>query len=136
MSELLIKHGQSCTAAEQLIQKHSLFASSVHCSYYSCIQLTKYIIIHKAPGYDRVVFNTAVQNVGSHVYLTRIMKEILIDAGASIGEAQDFEDTLTGLKRLRVKADYDEYHINKTTSEDAFTRSEKVNTLLKTKFSV
>ena len=142
MSELLNKSQKSCDAAEALITQHGFFAASVHCSYYSCIQLITYAFYYVLPPLTGVTKQQFVHNssynrggLGSHEYLHSEMKKA-ITARATLQDAVAFDSTIKALKRTRTDADYKEHVINDIISREAQKKSIAVNTIIKSIFSI
>ena len=75
MSKLLEKSRFNFDAAEVLI-KESLYAPSVHCSYYSCFQRIKSIFpIYFDLTYSQIDVIVRTGKVNEHAYLIRYISE-------------------------------------------------------------
>jgi hypothetical protein len=130
MSVLKNKSDESYIAAKLLIDnKH--FSSSVHCSYYSCIQLMKYILIDlEGKTEDDLLAEQQLNKEHSHEYLINYFIKLLQQNGVyktyrnSIGE-------LPKLKVLRVKADYKAINIIEEEAIQAHSLSKKITTDLR-----
>ncbi len=62
--------------AAQELNKLTYYCSSVHCSYYSCIQLMKHVIEHKL-GYDDAVTNLPAILKSSKTQVLRQMEDYM-----------------------------------------------------------
>lgn len=136
MSQLLVKYQQNQTAADRLINEHKLYAASVHCSYYSCIQLITYLFLAHVPGINKEDFEADLAAKDSHKYLISKMGSELRGMEVTSREINEFDSILKELKILRNKADYKDIEINEWSSKLAQTKSIKVITILKSKFSL
>lgn len=111
MSNFLQKSQNNDTASGILIG-NGLYATSVHCSYYRCLQHMMHL--------QKQRFTTNIRedwSQGSHNDLiNRVGKEIrLKDATASV----NFNNDILKLKKLRNKADYEEPMFDAGSSREA-----------------
>ena len=136
MSELLKKHEQSCEAAENLLNRDRLYASSVHCAYYSCIQLMMYTLYNKVTGFNQATYEAETKNKGSHDILRQRIKDALTQQGVDSVGTSSFDSTLKQLKSARVKADYKDVAIDESAGKSAQRQSVSVNKLIKATFSI
>jgi hypothetical protein len=117
MSELKKKSEHNLIASEFLI-KQGLHAPSVHCSYYSCLQILKYTI-NNFFGIDYDVIDQDIINSkgNSHGYIINyVFREFRIK---KIAEWEVQNRQLKVLKELREKSDYDNIAIGSDTSNEA-----------------
>lgn len=137
MSDWKIKSGKNINGAELLI-KNSLFSSSVHCSYYSNVQLMLHILFNDFGKSESEIENEAKQGSidekGYHNWLKNTITRELVKRDFMIG--RDFNNFFGQLKALRVKADYKNTIIEKNKANDAVSFSKKINQILEEKFSV
>jgi len=127
MNQLLVKYGQNQTAAEKLIHEHKLYAASVHCSYYSCIQLITYVLSYLIPGADAKQFAVDAANTkDSHRKLINKMSSELRAIEAPKNEINTFGSLINQLKSIRVRADYEEYEITERESKKVHEKSIQV----------
>lgn len=136
MSELLKKHQESCEAAENLLTRDGLYASSVHCAYYSCIQLMIYTLYNKVTGFNKTTYEAETKNKGSHDILRQRIKDALTREKVSPVDTAAFDSTLKQLKSARVKADYRDEAVSESACKSAQRQSISVNDLIKTTFSI
>ena len=116
MSYLRAKSDFNFSAAEVLIDK-TLFAPSVHCSYYSCFQLLK----HTLSEFCGVSFSDQTVQIlkegNSHKYTIReVLKEVHKNDKLAYG---NLHRKINDLKTLRLKSDYDNIEITTTESNQA-----------------
>ena len=116
-------------ASAELLHKHSYYPSVVHCSYYSCIQLMKYIWLHKMNKTEQdLEILTKSSSEGSH--------EVLINqTGGFIKnkslDFRTFNNMIGQLKKLRVNADYKEIQIDSSISNNSILLSKDSLLILK-----
>ena len=132
MGVLKEKSDQNVASASTLISSDA-YSSSVHCSYYSCIQLML-DIFHDHLLIDKKALDTefgkykdeADSEIGFHnFYINKIRLEFL-QRNKNFEEVQDLYGLLTQLKQKRVDADYTEKIIGKKDSEKALTKARRV----------
>ncbi len=112
--------------AANLLSDRSLYAPSIHCAYYSCFQLSKYIIKEKL----NISYNQqsneirSTPGVQSHSYVVRkILDQIqIIDRGGY----NEIRRKLSDLRLLREKSDYENIEINFTLSKRAIDYSNEL----------
>src|ERR1700733_12573272 len=107
MSELKNKSDINKLAAELLL-KSTYYVSSVHSSYYMCIQLMLYIIFHKKKIKTKADFNLEVKNRshgGSHGHAIYIIGLELANAH-KMDAYKNFQNLVPKLKEYREKSDY------------------------------
>jgi len=102
-------------AADVLFQQ-SLYAPSVHCAYYSCFQLLKYILKTKLnKPYAQQAAEISASTGGTHAYIkSQILREI---ASSDRQNYTDVNRKLGDLKLFRERADYDNVQIDIEFSE-------------------
>ena len=133
MSSLKDKSDINIDAAEILFNK-SLFAPSVHCSYYSCFQLLVYTYIRKLK-IDCKTFsqNVAVSKQNTHSYVTFFMEQELNklpDRKESRSIIRKFKD----LKQFRVESDYYEINVDVDKGDSALRIAKEIRYFINTKF--
>ncbi len=126
MSNLLKKSQENEIAAGILVD-HGLYSSSVHCSYYRCVQhmlhICKTMLPHVRDEWSQ----------GSHNDLINKVRDLIKrkDPNASL----EFNNDIQRLKRMRVQADYQTVAFDAQNSREALRTSDGVvklfNVLLK-----
>jgi hypothetical protein len=116
-------------AAADLLQKNSFYPAVVHCSYYSCIQLMKHILLFTLNKTENEL-QAEVRNSlnGSHEV---IINNIMIHLRSNNKDWRTFSNNINQLKRLRVTADYENIQIDSTIGSDSINFADIVHKLLK-----
>jgi hypothetical protein len=133
MNFLLAKSDFNIAAAKMLIQQN-YFAPSVHCSYYSCLQLMTYYLYNKLGKNEKTMeAEQRVSTEGKHEYLINLFtREIRPKSWES---SRTFNNDIIQLKKLRVDSDYKDIQITITQGNDSFSIAKKIITLLKHNFA-
>lgn len=129
MSFLKSKSEFNLEGASILIE-NNCYAPSVHCSYYSVLQLLK----HKYVRLKEISYNSLAQNIiadkrNSHKYL---IDEFCVNLQSdskkrlSLYEIRDLKRDIEDLKQFRIESDYDNIDINYEKSTKALTLSESI----------
>ncbi|MBK6835047.1 MAG: hypothetical protein IPG89_12545 [Bacteroidetes bacterium] len=130
MSELGDKSIINLIAAQLLID-HKLHSSSVHCSYYSCLQKMHDVLIENVGYSDTSLYAESSRNkVGSHEYIYGKVYENMVARRANNSEIQAFSRFFGDIKRHRVNADYTNNVIEDTKSNGALVLAKKINATL------
>lgn len=128
------KSENSFKATNKLLQD-SFCNTSVHCSYYSCLQLMYHILSEYLGMRDDEIESESKDDKSSHVWLinkvTRQLKSI-----RSKEEARIFSDEVHTLKKNRIIADYGKSSINTDQAEKLRDLSYKINKYLTESFSL
>ena len=124
MSHFKTKSIENIQAADLLIEK-DLFASSIHCAYYSCFQLTKYTL--KTP-YNIPYDDQEIKGSDSHNYVMNLMCNKL--RAKNIFYSVDYKSWMNKLKKERKKSDYLNTIIIKEDAIFALDLAKKINELL------
>ena len=135
MSNLKQKSTFNYTAAELLIEK-SLYAPSVHCSYYACFQLLKYTI-NEFFGIDYATQARQISSSGqpTHQYVVNFISDELKDL-AGFEESRKFKRTIKDLKQFRVESDYQDIEIGSDQGNRAFYKAKEIRSYLSENFKV
>lgn len=137
MSDWKLKSEKNIKGAELLI-RNSLCSSSVHCSYYSNVQLMLHILFNDFGKSESEIEDEAKQGSidekGYHNWLKNTITRELFTRDFMI--VRDFNNLFGQLKALRVKGDYKNIIISKNKAVDAVGFSKIINGILEEKFSV
>lgn len=135
MGILIAKSKENLTSAQLLID-NDCHNSSVHCSYYSSVQLMIHLLLNKF-GYtpDKLETDSKRENKGSHIFAKNFLYQKMKDNN-EIFKARDFFREIGELKNKREKADYQEAIINPDLSGNALEQANKVNTILTKVFEI
>jgi len=133
MSKLLEKSKFNLDAAELLI-KATLYAPSVHCSYYSCFQRIKCIF----PEYFNLTYNQIDSTVASsktseHNYLIHYLSNQIKQKLGDV-EYRNFNNDIKDLKLFRTESDYKEIEVTSDLSNKALKLAKRINSFLDTTF--
>lgn len=135
MSVLIAKSDENISSAQLLID-NKCYASSVHCSYYSSVQLVISLLLNKF-GYtaEKLETESKSERKGSHVFAKNIIHQKMKDKGIRF-KATEFYREMGELKNKREKADYQEEIIDKDFSESAVKQAHTVNEILTEIFEI
>lgn len=113
--------------AAKLLLEQNLHSSSIHCSYYRCLQDIKDKLI-TVFEYTEEDLNLRMEKGHSHIILINLIKSELIRSNYSL--SQKFTNTITNLKGKRVDADYYNKEINKSMSSASISLADSIIQLL------
>ena len=130
MPELLIKSTQNFSAASLLIQ-NELYASSVHCSYYSCLQKLKNVISRANNiEYDELESErrelnkkNPSRNLATHEFL---IDKKLMDLIRRERKDHKLISEINDIKLYRTKSDYENVAIGYSDAESVLSKTQKV----------
>jgi hypothetical protein len=131
MSELSNKAEINIDAAKKLLDS-THFCSSVHCSYYSCVQLMKHIIIHKIGMSEENISLEEKRSpmLGSHgLYINLTLT--YLKSNVKRDDWKLFNDEIVKLKRARRDADYIDVTIDYDSSRFSYARAVDINKVLR-----
>lgn len=107
-----------------ILVDNSKLSASIHCYYYSCLQISKYIL-NDFCSIDYATQKTEAKNYeyGSHNYIINVTGESIRDKQGS-RQCSDYYSQINKLKSYRERADYDpeiigSKFVNKSKSECA-----------------
>ena len=116
--------------AAELLHKNSLYASVVHCSYYSSFQMMKHLwLVKMGKTEDELRTANLNTNEGSHEVL--INKIIVYLKNSTSLNHREFHSKIGQLKKLRKKADYDNIQIDISLSNESINLSKASSGILK-----
>ncbi len=123
---ILLDKSLSNIEAAELLHQEEMYASSVHCSYYSSIQLMRHLLFNKF-GFDEMEFDgrPEIQDKGSHNYLINFIRNKL-DPYAS----RAYSSGISDLKKCRKEADYMQIKILEINSQKALDLAKNINSKL------
>ncbi len=137
MSHLKTKANINDTASAFLYEK-GLYAPTVHCAYYSCVQLMLYLLTTKIYQ-NRAEFDCKSNELkietklGSHERMINLFTSYLRNNKKDGGDREwkDFNTEINQLKKLRTDSDYGDNETLKPDGENSMKLSESVIKLLK-----
>jgi hypothetical protein len=137
MTKLKDKSDHNLKASGNLLTK-SLCAPSVHCSYYSCIQLMLHILRSDLKKSDLEVdkeSEAGSKNEGGfHNWLINLILRELVKKDFQL--SRDFSTFVGQLKGLRVKADYKNVEISPNKAKEGLEFAQHVIEILQQKFKI
>lgn len=134
-SELLKKSEENRKAALKLWSVEKWFAPSVHCAYYSCVQLMIHIIMTVGgKKYETMESEIGSFRGGSHGYYIQQVQSLLVNSGKA-NKIKDFSQIKT-LKTYRETSDYKPVEVTYDDSDKANSLAEKISKLLKAEFAI
>lgn len=132
MAIMKAKSTENITAADLLIEKNMLTAS-VHCSYYSGFQFSKFVLSHCC-GIDYETQEKESSGRDSHYYVMDKTQKNLSYMNRFYGI--DYNNYYSTLKMLRKKADYTNIEITEKEAKRACKSAKDMITLLTEKFNI
>jgi uncharacterized protein (UPF0332 family) len=136
VSKLKEKANFNFEASKRLIELN-LYAPSVHCAYYSCFQLIKFIIKDFfEKDYDKQDQEILSQNSNSHTYAINYIIYELKKNKFDIKKERDFSRQIKDLKQFRVESDYHNTEITLDKSKKAFEYAQNTRLFLQRTFQV
>jgi hypothetical protein len=110
------------------------YCSSIHCSYFSCFQIVKYIVIEICRVDDASIYNSRktdpLGTKSGHEYLIEFLRRKLVEK-EEVKDASMFKNKITELKSLRTNSDYLAVQIDKTISDRAYNLANDIAAILK-----
>ena len=135
MGKLKEKSEFNIAAAELLIE-NNYYAPSVHCSYYSCFQLLKYVINNFfGIDYDTLSSKIAMSDKHTHTYVINYIGDEIDNMAGTI-DSRWFLRTIKDLKQFREESDYDNIEINIDRGQLAYEKAIEIRKYLKNYFHV
>ena len=105
-------------------------APSVHCSYYSCLQLLKYSInFFFGVEYSDLKRNIASSKKNSHQYIIEYVSKNL-SGNVSITEERNFTRKIKDLKFYREASDYEDTNVDWGNCNKAYSKASDLREFL------
>ena len=126
------KSKQNAKAANLLLQNstedNDFYMAVIHCVYYSCFQLIKFILKSECK-YKMSYYEQNQKNEDSH---EKIIKKLIPNLKEIVNttELNNFRDSYYSLKRLRIKADYNNQKVNLIDVNSAIEELENIKSIL------
>jgi len=132
--DILLKKSASSLQASGLLKDEEHYASSVHCAYYSCIQLMRHILFNYY-NEDETSFDSSenTNSAGSHIFL---MNELTKRIPNRNFDSRNFKNNFRNIKNYRKNADYKQIVILPIDSNNAYKIALYINNTLKTTFQL
>lgn len=132
MDRIIEKSGFNTDAAELLIVK-GWHASSVHCSYYACLQFLKFTLKnYLKQSYEYIEAECLNSTLGTHGY---IINSILTEFRRKADQRthKEVKRLIGDLKQFRTDSDYFNIEITINESEKSLKISKQIITEIKSK---
>ncbi|MBP6532464.1 MAG: hypothetical protein KA285_04220 [Bacteroidia bacterium] len=128
MSYLLKKSNDNFNAALTLsTEPKARFCSSIHCAYYSCLQMIIHILLDQTKKTEIEIRQLANDSKNTHIYYINEVRKLV--------ETRNPKDVLVykkidDLKDFRVKSDYHDQPITEQQSSNATGIAQQIRDLL------
>jgi uncharacterized protein (UPF0332 family) len=133
MEVLLQKSEDNFFASKVLIEK-DYPNSSVHCSYYSCLQLMTYILVVKfGETINTLSYKSKEESKGSHEVVINLLGNHLKTMNVGM---RTFNNDVNQLKFLRVEVDYKDKSVSKEEGRKIRESAQSVRENLKKIFAI
>jgi hypothetical protein len=121
-----------------LLITNNYYAASVHCSYYGSFQFIKYALKKFVPysSYKDLDKASGAHGKDSHENLYKLLMSTYRGTGKKNTEELALLKKISDLKTARKRADYQEYPITKTYSQQCGQKSRQIIAELKTSFGI
>ncbi len=108
--------------------------SSIHCSYFSCFQVVKYIVLEIYGVHEESIYSSRRPDPSrpksEHEYLIEYLHRKLIEKKEII-DASVFKNKINELKSMRTLSDYKMVFIDKFKSDKAYELANEISIILK-----
>lgn len=134
---MITKSRNSLSTAKFLKDEDVCFYStSVHCCYYSCIQIIIHILEQHGITESIVKINSKASSKGPHEYMINEINKYLYLCNTPSVELLKCISSIKELKKNRIKADYRTVVFDKNETSRLIELSESVLELLYNKFNI
>lgn len=127
--------------ASKLLNEKDLYAPSIHCAYYSVLQLMKFAVCDSIGiSYEKqdqeinVIKTRKASAKGTHEYLIMKVEDVLREVDRQ--SFTDFTRNIKDLRKFRTKSDYDDVIITYEQSIKAYGLASDLRSQLKRTFKV
>jgi len=122
------KSNQNLLSARHLIKK-KIYCSSVHCSFYSCLQtMFHFLFTKKKISLHEFIAKGKHNGISSHIQAFKLIGNEI--ANCDFRDYKWFQKQYPELKRLREKADYSDEFIVQEEVHDAFNKANSIISLV------
>ena len=126
--KILLDKSKYSLQASEFLKNEELFASSVHCAYYSCIQLMRHILFNFLNKDENDFDNSQSNNkAGSH---QNLLNTIIYNFYSNNINANSLKNDFKDIKDLRKNADYKQIVILEKDCKNALNLALKINNTL------
>ena len=120
--------------AAKLLHEKCWYPAVAHGAYYSCYQLSKHIWLHKMKKTQRELdILCSSTNRGSHEVLYNEIRNHIKNSNRTdcYNHMRNYYNKIVQLKKLRVKADYDDENFDISASNNSILLSDNIIAILK-----
>lgn len=140
MSHLLDKSEQN-KAAANFLKERGIYASSVHCGYYSCIQMFIHLLIkHFNEEFEKEVENSKGGKGNLHsIYINELTGRLQIKTKKRVDcvrDKRDIRGKMMQLREFRLQSDYHDEAVTEQMAEKAHNYTEEIQKLVKRHISI
>ncbi|WP_149697743.1 HEPN domain-containing protein [Chitinophaga sp. CF418] len=122
------KSNQNLLSARYLIKKR-IYCSSVHCSFYSCLQtMFHFLFIKKKIAINEFIAKGKQSGISSHIQAFKLIGNEI--ANSDFKDYKWFQKQYPELKHLREKADYSDEFIIQEEVHDALNKANSIISLV------
>ncbi len=131
----LVKKSKENIAAAKILSKFELFAPSIHCSYYSSVQLSIEIVVNYFGVKETDIIQRAkTQKGGTHVYTSNLITIDLEEKNWK--SAREYNAKIEGMRRKREHSDYRDIKMSPDDAKSVYEDALIVNELLTKSYSI
>lgn len=115
-------------SSADLLYRNNYYAPSVHCAYYSCFQLLKFIIKETLKiDYNQQETEIGADNrVSTHSYVTKKILDIVYTIEKNPNTFREVRTKLNDLRELRIRSDYKDIQIDESKGRLALQYSNEL----------
>ena len=140
-SHLYIKSKENIKIAQKIVlDKNGGYATSVHSSYYSCVQLMLHILRSDFKKSEDEIEtesgNGSKEKGGFHNWIIHSISTAVFLRDKKFSDSRDFTDKINELKGLRVKADYKNIEISENKAKHAVEYAKSITFVLEKYFTI
>lgn len=131
----LKKKSEQNEIAADLLKNKGLYASSIHCSYYSSLQFVKHLLLKIYKPENEIEDEIPGSRFNSHQYYIVKLTDELKAHREYFNDVRLFKEKIYDLKELRTNGDYKNIETPQTDCEKAEQLNKKILKILKKIFN-
>lgn len=120
--------------AAKLLNDKDLYPAVAHCAYYACYQKIKHIWLHKQgkTELELEILGRSKPRIGSHEVLINEIGSFIKDRKLRnfTEDYRNYNNNILQLKRLRIKADYEDSIFDSINSSKSISLSDSIISVL------
>ena len=130
MNEFILEKSEQNRIASIYLKDKQLFAPSIHCGYYSCLQKIIGFFIYFYPEIHEGSYKLEGKKGNTHSYYIREFSDILRNK-FNKRDARDVKDSMFVLKQFRIESDYENVELKQVDIEKAHKLTADIHRLIK-----